>query len=229
MADEASKTNRLRGPEFLERFLSGTVLDIGCGNDLVVPHAEPYDRLYGHPDAGAILSCREPESYRTVHSSHALEHMDDAPSALAQWWALVEAGGYLVLVVPEEDLYEQGFWPSRFNSGHRCTFRLRRETSWSPVSYDLGRLVRELPGAEVVAEEVQADGYVRFLRSRGRVPRGRVRAELNRLRARVVRWLGLRDSLVDFASERLLGFPVDQTRGGAVAQIQVVVRKREGG
>ena len=41
--DEAAKTKRIRGPEFLEKYFSGNVLDIGCGDDLVVPNAVPFD------------------------------------------------------------------------------------------------------------------------------------------------------------------------------------------
>ena len=63
-------------------------------------------------------------AYDAVCSSHCLEHMRDVPAALTQWWALVRKGGYLVLVVPDEDLYEQGGWPSLFNSDHKATFRI---------------------------------------------------------------------------------------------------------
>jgi hypothetical protein len=45
--------------------------------------------------------------------------MHDPEAALRQWWALVRPGGYLVVVVPHEDLYEQGMWPSAFNSDHK--------------------------------------------------------------------------------------------------------------
>jgi hypothetical protein len=36
--------------------------------------------------------------------------------------------------VPHENLYEQGNWPSLFGYGHRTTWRVEREPSWSPVS-----------------------------------------------------------------------------------------------
>ena len=32
--DEASKTERIRGPEFSDQYFSGKVLDIGCGDNL---------------------------------------------------------------------------------------------------------------------------------------------------------------------------------------------------
>ena len=47
-----------------------------------------------------------------VFSSHCLEHMQDpvkCPS-LRDWWQLVRPGGVLIVIVPDEDLYEQGIF-----------------------------------------------------------------------------------------------------------------------
>ena len=143
--------------EILETYLSGKVIDIGCGDDRVVPHAEPFDQQHG--DANLIDVVREPGSYDCVYSSHCLEHMHDPVDALARWWRLVMSSGFLIIVVPDEDLYEQGVWPSRFNSDHKATFRLGREDSWSPCSYDIVELVANLSGAKVISAEVQDQGY----------------------------------------------------------------------
>ena len=112
--DEASKTERIRGPEFSDQYFSGKVLDIGCGDNLVVPNAIPFDKEQG--DAQNILNYLKPSDFDCVHSSHSLEHMRDVPKALEQWWQLVKPGGAMVIVVPDEDLYEQGVWPSLFLS-----------------------------------------------------------------------------------------------------------------
>jgi len=106
MTDEASKTRAVRGSDFAATYLQGRVIDIGCGPDLIVPHAEPFDLEHG--DAQEIASLRPNGAYDAVCSSHCLDHMKDVPAALNQWWALVRPGGYLILVVPDEDLYEQG-------------------------------------------------------------------------------------------------------------------------
>jgi len=42
---EASKTNQFRPPHFASTYLSGRVLDIGAGPDLVCPY--PVDQLVG--------------------------------------------------------------------------------------------------------------------------------------------------------------------------------------
>ena len=89
--DESAKTNRLRSAEFHRTYFSGRVIDIGCGPDLVVPHAVPFDVEHG--DAQWIRNYFEAESFDCVHSSHCLEHMRDVKSALEQWWELVKRGG----------------------------------------------------------------------------------------------------------------------------------------
>ena len=59
--DEASKTEKIRSQEFLEKYFSGTVLDIGCGDNLVVPNAIPFDKEQG--DAQNILDYLSPEQF----------------------------------------------------------------------------------------------------------------------------------------------------------------------
>lgn len=230
MVSEARKTNAVRSPAFIQRCFAGSVLDIGCGNDPVVPHAQPFDRQHG--DAGHILHYLAPGQFDCVHSSHCLEHMADIPGSLAQWWALVRPGGFMVLVVPHEDLYEQGVWPSLFNSDHKATFRLDSAHSWSPVSYELRALLSALPEAEIEEITIQDHGYDHRLR-RPIGPWGRWLYRAGSWRSAVlfrlfgtsviIRWLDR--SLTRL--EQGLGRPVAQTDGPALAQIQAVLRKRD--
>lgn len=224
--DEAAKTNRARGPDFAARYFSGRVLDIGCGDDPVVPHAVPFDRPQG--DANNILDYLPRESFDCVHSSHALEHMRDVPKAFRDWWALVKPGGFMITVVPDEDLYEQGNWPSLFNSDHKATFRLEKATSWSPVSYDLRRLAEALPDCTVVDARIQDDFYDRSLPNRRPTALGHALMKLAVLRYRILWRLGVRNSTVLTMFDRIenrMGRPIDQTLGRAMAQIQVILRK----
>lgn len=213
----------------MQRIFTGRVLDIGCGDDPVVPHAQPFDRQHGN--AERILDHLTPGQFDCVHSSHCLEHMADVPGALAQWWALVRPGGFLVLVVPHEDLYEQGVWPSLFNSDHKASFRLGGADSWSPVSHDLRALLSALPDAEIEEIVIQDHGYDHGLRRRiGAWGRWLYRAGSWRSAMLFRLWGG------GFAIRRLdrwltrleqrLGRPVAQTDGPALAQIQAVLRRR---
>lgn len=223
---EAQKTHKARSEEFYRTVMAGQVLDIGCGDDLCVAHATPFDKEHG--DANRILDYFPPDSFDCVHSSHCLEHMYDPNKSLDDWWKLVKPGGYLVTVVPDEELYEQGNWPSLFNLDHKSTFRLGGESSWSPVSRDIRALVQALPGAEIVSAERQDMGYVHGF---GRLHRNRsvrLRSLFQRLQSRLYR-RGMMGTWVERSVIRaagLLGVPYDQTRGVALAQIQVVARKR---
>lgn len=226
MTEEASKTKKLREEQFYARFFSGRVIDIGCGNDLVVPHAEPFDRPDG--DAQNILNARQASTYDCVHSSHCLEHMADVPAALKQWYGLLKPGGYLIVVVPDEDLYEQGVFPSIFNDDHQATFRLDQESSWSEQSHDIRKVVSELENVEIISIERQDVGYDHSMVRSGFGWWGR---ELHRINHRIQRRMR-RYHVSTEKGERFLnrwffkfGAPVDQTFGPALAQIQVVVRK----
>lgn len=223
---EASKSNRYRGKDFTQKYLRGRVIDIGCGDDPVCPTAEPFDLAEG--DANNVAALRQRESYDTVYSSHCLEHMREAPRAIASWWELVKPGGHLIVVVPHEDLYEQGHWPSLYNGDHKATFRLDQKDSWSPVSYDLRKLGESLPGAQVVSAEIQDRGYNHSMKSFRRRNIARVQGKVFRFAARVRRFGRFGEFLIYGANKAafLLGAPVDQTLGGALAQIEIVIRKK---
>lgn len=221
---EASKTNRVRDEAFVAKYFSGTVLDIGSGPDPVVPHAQPFDREHG--DANKITAYLSSASFDCVHSSHCLEHMNDAKEALSQWWSLVRPGGYLILTVPDEELYEQGFWPSQFNVEHISTFRLGGPPR-SPVSHDLRTLLSSLPGAELVDIRRQDDGYDHTRRWSGPPVLGRMLLWVDRYRRRRIRRHP--DDLVTRTwgtIARWLHTPIDQTRLDALAQIQGIVKKK---
>jgi SAM-dependent methyltransferase len=231
--DEASKTEKIRSKEFLEKYFSGKVLDIGCGDNLVVPSATPFDKEQG--DAQNILNYLSPESYDCVHSSHSLEHMGDVPKVLKQWWQLVKPGGAMIIVVPDEDLYEQGVWPSLFNREHAATFRFNKAKSWSPVSYDLRELCSALPEAEVVSFERHDRGYDYSLKSHGLGRMGKFFMRLNRSiikrlnrKQKLFQDLGFNPQKLKYRVNLLsvkLGALIDQTLEEAVAQMQIVLRK----
>lgn len=235
---ESSKTNQYRTTEFFARYLSGSVLDIGCGDDPVVLHACRFDMEHG--DANNILEYLARESFDTVNSSHCLEHMRDVPRALCDWWKLVRPGGFMILIVPHEDLYEQGFWPSINNTDHKATFRLTGNVSWSPVSYNLTDLMEGLPGAEIIDITVQDNGYrhdwsVKIGSSARSRPSGLERF-LDRMRNSILKRLKRSGSsheapVADFLNRALAkaGIPIDQTKTGALAQIQCIARKRAPG
>ena len=189
-------------------WFSGSVLDIGCGPDKIVPHAKGFDLNDG--DANTIDESLH-EQYDMVFSSHCLEHMHHPADAIQRWWRLVASGGRMIVIVPDEDLYEQGVFPSRFNGDHKATFTLSKRRSWSPRSYNMFALATELPGAKVLRCELQDEGYDRDGLTFGALRTGKVDKPLKLfLKRRLFRRVA-----------------VDQTRGdpGALAQLFLAVQK----
>ena len=123
--ERSSKTWRIMTEEERSWF-SGSVLDIGCGPDKIVPHARGFDLRDG--DANKIDECIA-DRFDMVFSSHCLEHMHHPADAIQRWWRLVAEGGRMIVIVPDEDLYEQGVYPSRFNGDHKATFTLSKRRS----------------------------------------------------------------------------------------------------
>jgi len=95
-----------------------------------------------------------------VSSSHCLEHLNNPLEGLSNWLRIIKPGGYLVILVPDEDLYEQGIFPSTYNADHKSTFTIHKERSWSAQSRNVLDLVRQLgPSAQVEKIELLTAGY----------------------------------------------------------------------
>jgi hypothetical protein len=151
--------------------------------------------------------------------------MRDPRDAIGQWWSLVKPGGVLFVIVPDEDLYEQGYWPSRFNRDHKWTFTIAKRASWSPVSVNLLDLARSLPGGELLDIRLFDTAYDRGLQVNGRqagTAAFRARRALGRAAYGALRLLGIDKQALKRAFIR----PLDQTDfPDTLAQIQCIVRK----
>lgn len=213
--DEASKTLSLY-PNLLLPYLKGRILDIGAGVDPITKDAEIFDKEQG--DAQELHLYFPPQSFDTVFSSHCLEHMVDPREAIQSWFSLVKPGGFLITIVPDEDLYEQGHFPSIFNSDHKATFTLAKSHSWSPVSYNCLDLAKGLNG-ELIYLALQSDNYD-FTK--------RTFHKLGVLRFRVF-LVFLRLSIFSKLSLKLKLRPIDQTSGGVnvLAQNCFIIQKSQ--
>ena len=225
MAKAASLANKQRGPDFFEKYLSKSVLDIGAGPDPVVPHAQIFDLPQG--DANNILNYLQNESFDCVHSSHCLEHMYDPKQSLKDWWKLVKPGGYLITIVPHEDLYEQYNWPSIFNNDHKATFRLKDNVSWSPVSINIYDECMKLSQCKMLEHKLWDTNFdYELLFPKNQKPKNH-RAFWNRKVSSIARRIksrSLRKKFLQFQLSR--GYPVDQTaKSDALAQIEIICQK----
>lgn len=144
-----AQARRIADGEFAARYFVGHGVDFGCGGEplsLFAEHyprmtlCEPFDMEMGHGDAQTADGF-DPESLDFIYSSHLLEHVRDPRVTVGHWLTLLKPGGYLVSVVPDEDMYEQGVWPPRFNNDHKHTFCISKPSSWSPVSIALAEML----------------------------------------------------------------------------------------
>lgn len=154
---ETSKSLERRTREgYFTKYFVGKGLDIGCGKDLL-PECDPWDLDQG--DA-TLLRGVQNESYDFVYSSHCLEHLDSPTQAISNWWRVLKRNGHLIVTVPDEDLYEQGVWPSRWaGPGHKTTWTIHKHTSWSPVSKNLTSLFFYISAHQVISIRTIDDGY----------------------------------------------------------------------
>jgi SAM-dependent methyltransferase len=145
-----SQQRRAFDARFATRWFVGVGLDVGGGGDSLGLYTELfpgirkvllYDKEHG--DAGKLDNVDD-DSFDFLYSSHCLEHLSDPFEALSNWIRIVKRNGHCIVSVPDEDLYEQGIWPSQFNSDHKVSFTIDKESSWSPVSVNILDLLRSV-------------------------------------------------------------------------------------
>lgn len=82
-----------------------------------------------------------------VFSSHLLEHMEDPAAALEEWWRVLKVGGFLVLYLPDEDLYPRVGEPGA-NPDHKFNLSRAIVAAW----------MKRLPGWSLLENEQRAEG-----------------------------------------------------------------------
>lgn len=151
MGEEASKSYRLRLENgFIDTYLSGkAILDVGYKGYIadvvpIVPQAIGVELDFPGYD-GRTLPFAE-ESQDAVFASHCLEHIPDFRNALQDWFRVLRVGGFLVIMVPHQFLYEKKVaLPSQYNGDHQrfytpASLMSEIEESLPPNSYRLRHL-----------------------------------------------------------------------------------------
>jgi SAM-dependent methyltransferase len=160
---ECSKSipRRLSQPNFINKYFVGDGLDIGGKPDPLALYREVFSRVRSvrtwdleDGDAQHLAGVAD-DSYDFVHSSHCLEHLRDPIEGLRNWLRVVKPASHVIVTVPDEDLYEQGQFPSTFNLDHKWTFTIYKPASWSPRSVNVLSLLTGLgPAAQLVKLEL---------------------------------------------------------------------------
>ena len=167
---EASKAvmRRMHDSRFATRYFVGDGIDIGAGPDALVQYEEQFPlmrscRLWDIEDGDAqLLASVADSSLDFVHSSHCLENMRHPREALHHWLRVLKPAGHAVITVPDEDLYEQGAFPSTFNTDHKWTFTMHKATSWSAKSVNLMDILTQFSDIAQVVKIEQLDATFRF-------------------------------------------------------------------
>lgn len=167
---ECSKSiqRRLVDSNFIRRYFVGDGIDIGGKPDPLMLYKELFPMIssvktwdWEDGDAQFLANVAD-NSFDFIHSSHCLEHLVDPIEGLKNWFRVVREGGYMVITVPDEDLYEQGVFPSSYNRDHKWTFTIFKTNSWSNRSLNLLNMVRELGAAIDVIKIEQLSATYRF-------------------------------------------------------------------
>ncbi len=165
---ETSKARARRIREnFFEKYCQGQGLDIGYGGDAITNKCRGWDIEDGD---GQTLEGVADKEFDFVYSSHLLEHMNSAGIALKNWWRVLKPGGYLILYIPERELYERKkTLPSRWNPEHKRYFLLDKDELPDTVGiipliarclsdYEIMEAKACNEGHKIVAEDVQSEG-----------------------------------------------------------------------
>jgi FkbM family methyltransferase len=134
-------------------YFIGNGIDVGGGHDSIDRYASLFGfdscKNWDMPDGDAQYLASVPNgTYDFLHSSHCLEHMVDPAVALANWIRVVRGGGYLVITIPDEEMYEHLHWPSRYNQDHKWSFTIYRSTPLLPKSINVFDLL--IPASQSV-------------------------------------------------------------------------------
>ncbi len=167
---ELSKSipRRQRDPNFITKYFVGSGIDIGGLPDPLSLYVELFPlitnvRIWDREDGDAqLLSGIQADSVDFIVSSHCLEHLLDPYEGLKNWIRVLKPGGHLIITIPDEDLYEQGQWPSDKNLDHKHTFTVNKQSSWSPRSINLFHLLAAISENADVRKIEVLDASYRF-------------------------------------------------------------------
>jgi len=154
---ETSKAKNRREKEgFFELYCNGEGVDIGYGGDLLSLNCLGWDIEDG--DAQYLDSIPS-EEFNFLYSSHLLEHLDDVNVAIKNWWRVIKKNGYMILYLPERDLYEKKMiLPSRFSLDHKHFFKLENDEKPNTIGI-MNLLERNLKNYEIIYSKICKEGF----------------------------------------------------------------------
>ncbi|WP_420139414.1 methyltransferase domain-containing protein [Sphingomonas sp.] len=141
---------------FFDTYMSGpNVMEIGYkgyegATVPIVPQAIGVD--VGYPGYEGATFPFEDGSFDAIYSSHCFEHIGDWLGVLRDWYRLLKVGGFLVIVVPHQLLFERKrHLPSPINPDHKrfytpMSLLAEIEAAFEENSYRIRHLVENDAG-----------------------------------------------------------------------------------
>lgn len=84
------------------------------------------------------------KQYDFVYATNLACYENEPVDVLNHWLQFVASKGHLVISVQDEDLYEQGNFPSIFNNTHKKTFSIYKQLSWSGKHYNFLDIIKKI-------------------------------------------------------------------------------------
>lgn len=148
--------NILKNDELIWFFGKG--IDIGGFDEKIFPNFIKIE--YDLKKARNITSFIK-DKFDCVYSSYFLQHFEEPYNVMLEFWKLVKKNGYMIIIVPDEDLYEQGFFPSKMCNLSKHTFTISKRNSWCDKSINLLDLANKIPNSKIIKIELQDNNYDR--------------------------------------------------------------------
>ena len=136
---------------FFDKYMFGkTAVEVGGtgyseGAQPILPGVINIDIDY--PGYDGLHMPFEDESQDYIYTSHCLEHIEDYKTALREWYRVTKTGGYMVIIVPHQFVYEKKKeLPSQFAPSHKRFYSpaslLREiEEALEPNSYKIEHMI----------------------------------------------------------------------------------------
>jgi len=101
MAETRKAYKRRLEEGFFKDFVKEPIIDIGVGRidtydgaDPLTPDCDTWDKDNGNAE---LMEGVKDNSYKTVYTSHLIEHLNDAITAIRNWFRITKKGGYLII------------------------------------------------------------------------------------------------------------------------------------
>ena len=102
-----------------------------------------------------------------VYATNLAVYEDEPLAVVNHWLNFVASKGHLIFTVSDEDLYEQGNFPSIFNNSHKKTFSIYKQLSWSGRHYNILDIIQKINNATCRKIELVDSNYDYSLYGKG--------------------------------------------------------------